>query len=435
MSACRLALELHDSSMVTIDARVCVAYDQGILDLYRYSSYSAILHVLPQRGSALCVHCERRSSPDYHRPMSSIPPPPPEGHEGVYPAQTPSTGQQLWSFAKSAASGIATKAREVDERLELSKKAAEKTAEVSKSVKESAGSAFTSISEVASKQGAAVGRRVGVMTPEERQQWLDGATTVANCAMVFGGPRARALAGVTNLGVRAAGFAGVTGVANPDRPSQSSQASASTASTVTELVEVQVVATVAGGGTMRVHVEGAGEFEVTVPPGVSVGQSFTVELEAPLNVTEPEVVPVGLPADVSDVTGAAQPVPMAQAVPVSTGQPVGAASAVPPASGGGVFASLASSVTAVTSAGTMARELHQAGVTPQQVGGIANGLHQAGVTPQQALSGVRVAGQAAKELGVTPQQALSVGMNAMKILGSASSTQAPSGPSGPGPRR
>ena len=59
------------------------------------------------------------------------------------------------------------------------------------------------------------------------------------------------------------------------------------------MIEVQVVAAVAAGGVMRVHVEGVGDFEVTVPPGVVVGQPFVVEIDAPLNTTVECVLKAG----------------------------------------------------------------------------------------------------------------------------------------------
>ena len=69
-----------------------------------------------------------------------------------------------------------------------------------------------------------------------------------------------------------------------------------------EIVVLQVIATAPAGGVMRVHVEGVGDFELTVPPGVTVGKAFAFEVEVPRLMArmgggggELEAVPMGLP--------------------------------------------------------------------------------------------------------------------------------------------
>ena len=65
-----------------------------------------------------------------------------------------------------------------------------------------------------------------------------------------------------------------------------------------EVVALEVEATAAAGQLMRVHIEGAGDFEVMVPAGVQVGQTFKFEIEiADASGVEamPEAVPLGQP--------------------------------------------------------------------------------------------------------------------------------------------
>ena len=73
----------------------------------------------------------------------------------------------------------------------------------------------------------------------------------------------------------------------------------SDSSGLTQLFLLEVLASVPAGHKMLVHVDGLGDFQVTVPAGVRVGESFTFEAEAPINKQPSgapiESVPMGLP--------------------------------------------------------------------------------------------------------------------------------------------
>ena len=158
------------------------------------------------------------------------PPPPPPGHEGIYKPPPQATGwlakaklaaeaignkakdidqtyalsakakekaDEIAAASKKAAADLAAKAKETDAKYEISKTAQEKTAAALSSVKESA---VTN----ASKAKTSVAQKVGVQTPEERKQWLDGAVTAVTLASVFGGAKTKALAGAAHMGVQAA---------------------------------------------------------------------------------------------------------------------------------------------------------------------------------------------------------------------------------------
>ena len=379
--------------------------------------------------------------------MAAPPPPPPEGFEGVYPPRTAGApavekpaSERIWGFAKSVGTGITNKVKEIDEKHEISKKAGEKAAElnkkagekateVSQSAKESAGSAFSSLRAGAAKKTSeatnAVGRKVGVMTPEERQRWLDGATTVATCAAVFGGSKTRAMAGVTNLAANVGTHVNTAHAAQAAPPGAVGGGSCASASMAPRVMEVQVVASVPSGGVMRINVEGVGAFEVTVPPGVGVGMPFIIEVEEP----QSQSVPMGLPVDVSDGRRAMPP----QSVPVA--QPAGAQPgyAQPGAAGGGALCAggLCAGVAAAAGAGSLVRELNNLGVSPRDaatmsVQGAKTVQHvskELGMTPQETLKagmqGAKAVGQVSKELGVTPAQALNMGLSAAKMFGAA----------------
>ena len=219
------------------------------------------------------------------------PPPPPEGFEGVYPPQTAANAPNAaataanmlstgFSFAKKATAVVGSKMREVDDKFELSKKSQQAVADISEAAAPVAAQAKGKLSELGKKgaeKGAevktAAARKVGVMTPEERQRWLDGAVSVVAVASVFGGAKTKAVAGLAGVGLSAYHSN------NPPQPaastsaaaaSRSSAASAAGGGSIAEVLEVEVVATVPGGQVMRVHVENVGAFEVTVPAGVSI---------------------------------------------------------------------------------------------------------------------------------------------------------------------
>ena len=73
----------------------------------------------------------------------------------------------------------------------------------------------------------------------------------------------------------------------------------SDSSGLSQLFLLEVLASVPAGYKMLAHVDGLGDFQVTVPAGVRVGESFTFEAEAPINKQPSgapiESVPMGLP--------------------------------------------------------------------------------------------------------------------------------------------
>ena len=391
-------------------------------------------------------------------PEPPPPPPPPEGHVGVYKIPAPQEkasllstfgrkaaevaaaaaakakevdekydltmrakakaieiGQNAKEGASVAAANAATKAKEVDERYQLSNKTKAKASELGQSAKEGASAAFASLKSGAARKtgeaSTAVARKVGAMTPEERQRWLDGAVSVAACATAFGGSKTKAVAGVASFGIIAAQV-GHNATAPPPPAAAAAVDTVDTVDTVgtaapppppavVEVLEVQVVASVPAGGVMHVHVEGVGAFELTVPAGVAVGDAFIAQIEAPLDVSD------GSPPDVSD-----------GAVPVGlppTSPPPAAAPPPPPPP--------AASVGALGALAVAAAGGREAASTAGNLATAARELDAMGVTPQQALSagvqGARLVGAASKELGVTPQQALSAGLSAVRWLGAA----------------
>ena len=179
----------------------------------------------------------------------------------------------------------------------------------------------------------------------------------------------------------------------------------SDSSGLSQLFLLEVLASVPAGYKMLAHVDGLGDFQVTVPAGVRVGESFTFEAEAPIDKQPSgapiESVPMGLPVQTEPQVPMGIPVPMA-AQPVPMGAPV--ASAAPVASRSGAAAAMAlpaqlgvaSSVGTALAAMSLAREL--------------------GVTPQGAWVAANQGAQLAKDLGVTPSAAASAGIAAMNLL-------------------
>ena len=353
------------------------------------------------------------------------PPPPPEGFEGVYkpPPPPPETeaapvSSRLWSLAKSAASVTASaaataaaKAKAADEKYELSARAKAKAAELGKSAGSFAG-------RKASEAGTAVARRVGAMTPEERQQWLEGATSVVAVAAAFGGTKTtRALAGVGAVAVNLGSKANNVATSLPtdraaqyadylveEQPGGGGGGGAYSSSEVAEVLTLEVVAAVPGGQTMKVSVEGIGAYEVAVPQGVNVGETFSFEIDAPLSreELEPEAVPMGLPAT---------PEPL-NVVP--TAVPVGQVG------GGGAPAIAPMPVPVVGGPVAMMPTMHQPPphqqVQPQQQP--QSLIQQARGNIEDAREAAAAAGTLARELdkmGVTPQQALNTGAQGVKL--------------------
>jgi hypothetical protein len=94
----------------------------------------------------------------------------------------------------------------------------------------------------------------------------------------------------------------------------------SDSSGLTEIYLLEVLASVPAGYKMLVHVDGLGDFQVTVPAGVVVGESFTFEAEAPIDKQPSdapiESVPMGLPVQTEQQMPMGIPVPMgAQRLP------------------------------------------------------------------------------------------------------------------------
>ena len=366
------------------------------------------------------------------------PPPPPEGHVGIYHSTEPTTassssssiydswrqssgriegreGYQLGDFSKMLFSIAKAKVAEVDAKYDLSTAAAAAAAAAATSV--AAASSAAAAAAVCKAQAAvsAVATRIDSMSPQEREKLATGAVITAHVLQVVGGPKTRAavcsaatLAAVSTQVSNSSGSGPAATAAAP--PSATTAAGVappgfSDSSGLTELFLLEVLASVPAGHSMLVHVDGLGDFQVTVPAGVRVGESFTFEAEAPIDKQPSgapiESVPMGLPVQTEPQVPMGIPVPMA-AQPVPMGAPV--ASAAPVASRAAAAAALAlpaqlgvaSSVGTALAAMSLAREL--------------------GVTPQGAWVAANQGAQLAKDLGVTPSAAASAGIAAMNLL-------------------
>ena len=381
-----------------------------------------------------------------------MPPPPPPPETEAAPVSS-----RLWSLAKSAASVTASaaataaaKAKAADEKYELSARAKAKAAELGKSAGSFAG-------RKASEAGTAVARRVGAMTPEERQQWLEGATSVVAVAAAFGGTKTRALAGVGAVAVNLGSKANNVATSLPtdraaqyadylveEQPGGGGGGGAYSSSEVAEVLTLEVVAAVPGGQTMKVSVEGIGAYEVAVPQGVNVGETFSFEIDAPLSreELEPEAVPMGLPATPEPLNVVPTAVPVGQ-----VGGGGGAPAIAPIPMAVGITGSMPVPVVGgpVAMMPTMHQPPpHQQVQPPQQpqsliqqargniedaraaaaaAGTLARELDKMGVTPQQALNAGAQGVKLAKEMGVTREQALNGLVGAARLFGGASSAQ------------
>ena len=360
-------------------------------------------------------------------------PPPPEGHVGIYHSTEPTTassssssiydswrqssgriegreGYQLGDFSKMLFSIAKAKVAEVDAKYDLSTAAAAAAAAAATSV--AAASSAAAAAAVCKAQAAvsAVATRIDSMSPQEREKLATGAVVTAHVLQVVGGPKTRAAvcaaATLAAVSTQVSGPA-ATAAAPPSATTAAGVAPPgfSDSSGLTELFLLEVLASVPAGHSMLVHVDGLGDFQVTVPAGVRVGESFTFEAEAPIDKQPSgapiESVPMGLPVQTEPQVPMGIPVPMA-AQPVPMGAPV--ASAAPVASRSAAAAAMAlpaqlgvaSSVGTALAAMSLAREL--------------------GVTPQGAWVAANQGAQLAKDLGVTPSAAASAGIAAMNLL-------------------
>ena len=116
------------------------------------------------------------------------------------------------------------------------------------------------VSQAAKAKGDAAKARVMAVPPEQRQQYLETASTVLSVASLLGGRKA----GLAASAVGAAASLHTTQV--PHAP---------------QTTVVRVVATVPGGQEMTISIETGEMFRVMVPPGVQKGQEFEIEIPMP----------------------------------------------------------------------------------------------------------------------------------------------------------
>lgn len=172
------------------------------------------------------------------------------------------------------------------------------------------------------------------MTPEERRQWMEGATSVLSIAAALGGPKTKAAATLATVGVgaavRVADVADTAGlpteaITRAAAEGSGQDAAASVVEAPLEVLTLEVVATAESGGLMHVYVEGIGAFEVNVPAHVRRGESFEMQIEAPLerDCMQPEAVPMGMPVGVVPPPLLLHQVEVPIAVPLGGGPSVG----------------------------------------------------------------------------------------------------------------
>ena len=371
------------------------------------------------------------------------PPPPPEGHVGIYHSTEPTTassssssiydswrqssgriegreGYQLGDFSKMLFSIAKAKVAEVDAKYDLSTAAAAAAAAAATSV--AAASSAAAAAAVCKAQAAvsAVATRIDSMSPQEREKLATGAVVTAHVLQVVGGPKTRAaVCAAATLAAVSTQVSGSGPAATAAAPPSATTAAGvappgfSDSSGLTELFLLEVLASVPAGHSMLVHVDGLGDFQVTVPAGVRVGESFTFEAEAPIDKQPSgapiESVPMGLPVQTEPQVPMGLPVPMA-AQPVPMGAPVTSAAPVPSASRSG----------AVSGAAALPAQLGVA--SPGVVSSVGTALaamslaRELGVTPQEAWVAANHGARLAKDLGVTPSAAASAGIAAMNLL-------------------
>ena len=351
-------------------------------------------------------------------PPPPPPPPPPEGHVGIYQRTEPTTASSsVGDFSKMLFSLAKAKVAEVDAKYDLSTAAAAAAAAAATSVAAATSAAAATAVCKAQAAVSAVATRLDSMTPQEREKLAARAVVTAHVLQVVGGPKTRAavcaaatLAAVSTQVSNSNSSGSGTAAAPPSATTAAGGAPPgfSDSSGLTEIYLLEVLASVPAGHKMLVHVDGLGDFQVTVPAGVVVGESFTFEAEAPIDKQPSgapiEPVPMGLPVQTEPQVPMGLPVPMA-AQPVPMGAPVTSAAPVPSASRSG----------AVSGAAALPAQL---GVVPSVGTALAamSLARELGVTPQNAWVAAHQGARLAKDLGVTPSAAASAGIAAMNLL-------------------
>jgi len=351
-------------------------------------------------------------------PPPPPPPPPPEGHVGIYQRTEPTTASSsVGDFSKMLFSLAKAKVAEVDAKYDLSTAAAAAAAAAATSVAAATSAAAATAVCKAQAAVSAVATRLDSMTPQEREKLAARAVVTAHVLQVVGGPKTRAavcaaatLAAVSTQVSNSNSSGSGTAAAPPSATTAAGGAPPgfSDSSGLTEIYLLEVLASVPAGHKMLVHVDGLGDFQVTVPAGVRVGESFTFEAEAPIDKQPSgapiEPVPMGLPVQTEPQVPMGLPVPMA-AQPVPMGAPVTSAAPVPSASRSG----------AVSGAAALPAQL---GVVPSVGTALAamSLARELGVTPQNAWVAAHQGARLAKDLGVTPSAAASAGIAAMNLL-------------------
>ena len=356
-------------------------------------------------------------------PPPPPPPPPPEGHVGIYQRTEPTTASSsVGDFSKMLFSLAKAKVAEVDAKYDLSTAAAAAAAAAATSVAAATSAAAATAVCKAQAAVSAVATRLDSMTPQEREKLAARAVVTAHVLQVVGGPKTRAavcaaatLAAVSTQVSNSNSSGSGTAAAPPSATTAAGGAPPgfSDSSGLTEIYLLEVLASVPAGHKMLVHVDGLGDFQVTVPAGVAVGESFTFEAEASIDKQPSgapiEPVPMGLPVQTEPQVPMGLPVPMA-AQPVPMGAPVTSAAPVPSASRSG----------AVSGAAALPAQLGVA--SPGVVSSVGTALaamslaRELGVTPQNAWVAAHQGARLAKDLGVTPSAAASAGIAAMNLL-------------------
>lgn len=169
--------------------------------------------------------------------------------------------------AAEAAAAAKAKAADLDAKYDVTGKAGSLASSATATVKSSASSA-----------GSIATAKVKAVTPEQRQQLLDGAGTVLSLAALVGGPKTKFAA------------AGVAMVAHNSAVSQPVARAGPVANAAADTI-VEVIATAPGGQPMTIALESGEVYEVTVPTGVCVGQTFQLALPMPAPMPPPPPPP------------------------------------------------------------------------------------------------------------------------------------------------
>jgi hypothetical protein len=173
--------------------------------------------------------------------------------------------------ATAAKANVSVKAAELDEKYQISEKAGQAKADASAKateldekyhIGEKAAAAKVSASEAATSAGESLkkaGNRAKNITPEEKAKLMAGASSVLTVASVIC-PAARGV-GLASKGMMAATLV--------------QSATESKSGTAIEPMTCQLVATANAGETMVFTVDGyAGDYAITVPAGVTKGETF-----------------------------------------------------------------------------------------------------------------------------------------------------------------